>query len=558
MQKSNRSRKKKLVKLLAWIAGILIAMMVVFTVVGLLLKQGLPDRIKQVVHEESAGDYTLEFEEMQVNVLRGKISAKKIHLIPDAARDQHPEDTLKKRQRYDVKADALSIVGFKWLKYLITKRIDIRDIQVNRPTVRFMNIGKESKEERAKEGALWDKLPKALHGAGVHKLSIFQLKFKKQSYTDSLESGGWLENLNIQVDDLRLDKASLNDTTRYWFAADIRLFGKDILYTSPSGLYRLRVKKMEASAAFSQWTVDSFTVKPKFSEREWSATLKYKQDRYDMSYPRIVIKGINFKKLQRNKRLAIDHILISNGQINIYADKGMPEKTTIASNNFPSLAFQRLGLPVTVQRIKIANMDVNYKELNPKSGRAGLVFFKALEGSLVNVSNDTLLLKQNPWLKCHFATLFLGKPRLTVDLAFNMVDKNGAFNYTGTLAGAPASFYNQLLEPITLARAEEGTIHGVHFRVKANRYGADVFTEMLYSDLKVAVLDVTTGKLEKKGFLSLFVNWLAVKTNNPSKRDEPARVAQHYYQHPQEKTFFNLMWKAVYSGLKVNLGLPNI
>jgi|GEM_PF-1111336 len=556
MQKTKDKKWRHSRKVIFWIMGVLTTIVLFAFVVGFILQNKMPDRIKNAIADGSNGVYALDFATIHVNVLRGQLRVGKLHLIPDTNRYRQLKDKEQTAKLYDVTIDEVYLNGFQLLKFWLTHRIEIRDLQIRKPNIVQLVMRTEKQTNKRKE--LVDDLPAAFRGGKIGSFSVGQLRFQVKNIKDSLQNSGWLENINLDVKDVWLDSLALQDTSRYWFAKNIRVHGENIRYTVGTGVYKLQLKQLDISTEKKRLVMDSFRVIPAYSEKQWSTSLPYKQDRYDMLYPNITVTGIDFKRLQEKGSLLADSMTINRARINIYADKGMPEKTTIASNNFPSLAFQRLGLPITVNQIKLRKTDVYYKELNPKSGKSGLVFFKELEGNLLGVSNDTVRLQRNPWIKCHFSTHFLGKPTLTLDLNFNMADKNGAFNYTGALTGAPASFYNQLLEPIALARAEEGYIHAVRFQIEANRYGANVTTEMLYNDLKAAVLDASSGELEKKGFLSLFVNWLAIKTNNPSKKDEVARVANHYYKHPQEKTFFNLMWKAVYSGLKVNVGLPNI
>jgi hypothetical protein len=54
--------------------------------------------------------------------------------------------------------------------------------------------------------------------------------------------------------------------------------------------------------------------------------------------------------------------------------------------------------------------------------------------------------------------------------------------------------------------------------------------------------------------MSLFANALLLERNNPS-GNNPIRIAKPYYTRPPDGSFFNLMWKVVFVGLKESVGI---
>ncbi|QNL50695.1 hypothetical protein H8S90_03605 [Olivibacter sp. SDN3] len=545
-------------KSLFWSVLILLLLILVLFVVGIILQQSLPKKIKEKVTQESHGVYQLEFEHIRLNLLTGGVRFSEIRLMPDTVAYKKMDSLRQPPQLFEIASDVVSISGMQLIRYLFTGNIVVGAITIDKPKVINWTMREEPDEAADEKSSLIDRLPEQLINSRVKKINIHQLSYQGLSTLDSTKNTGTLKNISLEVVDLDLDTSRRNDSLRCWFAKDIRLYGKQIHYRTVDAMYDLKITKLEVSTEHREIGVDSFRVIPRYPEMEFARRLKISGDRYDMIFPRIQVNDVNFKRLEALGQLPIRSLLLDSAEVRVFVDKGMPEKTTQASNNFPAFAFQRLSLPITIDSLKIKGAAIYYKERNPKSGKSGTVFFTDLTGDMLNVSNDTLRLKQNRWVKSNFTTNFLGKPKLTLALNFDMLSKDGAFNYKGSLEGAPASFYNQLFEPISLARAEEGHIQDVYFDVKANRYQAQVYTLMRYNDLKVAVLDAESGQLEKKGFLSLFVNWVAVKSNNPSREGEPPREAKLVYEHPQERTFFNLMWKAIYEGFKINLGLPKV
>jgi hypothetical protein len=73
--------------------------------------------------------------------------------------------------------------------------------------------------------------------------------------------------------------------------------------------------------------------------------------------------------------------------------------------------------------------------------------------------------------------------------------------------------------------------------------------------LKVNLLkEGEDGALKAKGLLSFIANALIVKDSNPSKNDPP-RTARVNYERPAGASFFNLMWKSLFVGIRKIVGL---
>ncbi len=536
-----------------WTVFTVATLLIVVFIAERIIERKVPPTLQAAVKEESKGIYEIRFKTAEVNLFKGQLIATEIQLIPDTMGlgrlQAEGIGTL-----FEVTAKKIDISGFGLLQFLWSKELHISNLLITEPLITRFIFPHKAGEKKS----LQEQLQNIKNRITISETTVQSIQYRTVDM--QTKQGAWLKNIDAYASNISLGqrRSGRADSSAVPFVEKFRIYGKGVTYLSSERLYRFQLGNLVVSSDEGRIRIDSFAVLPKYTEAQWSKSLKYKQDRYDLLFPKIEAFGVGFNEWLEQGSLGVDSLVINHAVVRVYADKGMPEKTTMASNNFPALAFQRLKLPITIGDVFIRNTDVYYKELNPKSGRAGLVFFKNLNANFRHVSNDKRELKRNPWVSGHLSTYFLGKPKLTLDLHFNMSDRNGAFTYKGALEGAPAPFYNQLLEPITLARAEKGYIKALQFNIKANRYGADVETEMYYNDLKVAALDVRSGKLEKKGVLSLFINWLAIKTDNPSQKNEPARIARHYYEHPQENTFFNLMWKALYSGLKRNLGLPEI
>lgn len=542
-------------KILFWSVAVFIFLLILIGVGGLYLERSLPDKIRKQVHENSQGIYRLSFTKMNISLLRGNLSAKNVILGVDTMAYYQAPESKRQEALMALKAQSFELGGFKLLRYLFTKKINIESLRIDRPNILLLTL-KEKEEQEDKEEDLYQRLPEIARDGHLGALIIDDLAFSSQNYLDTSQNSGFLKHISVEIEDIRLAEDALADTNRFWFAKEIRIDSDNVTYDTYDGMYQLKIQKLYASAADKELSIDSVQVIPQYPEMEFARRMVYEGDRFDLYFNKIVADGMDIRKLQDEERFVIKDLTINQANVKVFVDKSRPAIEEIAADNFPALAFRRLDLPISIDSVLLNDINIYYKEFNPDSKKAGTVFFEDVNGSLKNVSNDTVTLSKNNWIKSNLNAKFLGGPSLKVNINWNMTDPDGAFNYRGTLGGMEAQFLNTLLEPIALVRAEEGVIKGAEFTVEANRYQAQVYTLLLYEDLKVAVLNAEDGSLEKRGLLSLFVNWLAVKKSNPDKEAVPPREANLVYKHPQERSFFNLMWKALFTGFKENLGVP--
>ncbi|RZK67590.1 MAG: hypothetical protein EOO95_02440 [Pedobacter sp.] len=115
---------------------------------------------------------------------------------------------------------------------------------------------------------------------------------------------------------------------------------------------------------------------------------------------------------------------------------------------------------------------------------------------------------------------------------------------------------NSLSKNLGLIEVESGNIQNITFKANGNLRAASGSMTMLYNNLKVKLLsDNIDGEgTKEKGLLSFLANTILVKDENPSKGD-PARTANMSTTRINSGSFFNLMWKNLFVGIKDIVGV---
>ena len=108
---------------------------------------------------------------------------------------------------------------------------------------------------------------------------------------------------------------------------------------------------------------------------------------------------------------------------------------------------------------------------------------------------------------------------------------------------------NPLTQPMALAKVDEGEIRGLNYHISATNTHATGKLTLLYDGLNVKLLkkDEQKNKYKTKALPTLAAG-IVMKKSNP--QDGKTRTVDVDYQRDIYRSIFNLMWKALFSGVK--------
>lgn len=513
------------------------------------IEHRIPEKLKELVAKESSGQYRLDFEEFQLSLFSRSLVVSQVKLTPDTMVYRQLDSLEKGNDLLSLETKQLSFSGVDWLSFMVNRPLSISAIQLEQPVLKLYSMRIPDSTQSGKKSFL-ERLPKFLKGAEVGSIHVQDLSLERFSTESHSTPTFGIKSISLDLSDLRLDSAAVLDTNRVWMASEIQLKGSDVPVEISNKWYNIELKELFLSTKEKKLSVDSFLLIPKYKEREFTDKFKYSVSVYQVSTS-ILMEEVDFKGLFQHKKFHATSLLFKKGELRVFTDKAKPGENQNVIRNAPHLAFQRLKIPFNLDRLKLDSVDIVYREHAPKSGRTGQVSFLNITGEITGVTNDPNQLKKNPWARANFATAFMGRTPLKVELNFNLLADDGDFSYKGSLGSVRAEHYNkEFLEPLTMIRAEKGVVHSLSFDVKANKRGSYGTVNMRYSDLKVSILvKGNSGAIGKDGLFSFIANKFLVTSDNPIP-GLPPRVGHFRYSHAPNHSFFNLMWKSIFEGIK--------
>ncbi len=557
MSQINQLKNKKW----KWVAGIVGAMLILFGGAAIYLaarwKPMLRDKIQAGVFEGSQHLYKIDFKDIRLNLLLGNVTLTGVTLQPDTA----VFDSLKKKKMAPSHLLKLSLSSLEINRVgvydaLFNKNLHLNSLELHQPELNFIYHKVEKKADTtAQEKTLFEQVSSTFKAIRVKRISVIDANFV---YTngDTGREQNTIAHFNLNVQDFLLDSLVHQDTSRVFYTKDIvfKLLGYQSL--TADKMYTLKADTLTGSVRNKTLRVGGFKMIPMHSHLAFSRKYKTQKDRFDLNFKELAFNGIDFVKLNQEGALHAQSLTIGPAKVAVFMNRELPPPAIDKGSNYPHMALKRLPLQVHLDTLRIKNIHVAYTEYNPITQKRGTVDLEHLKGTVLNVTNDSLQLRKNNHAIANLTTTIIKAAKINIRLDFNLTSNSGAFSYRGQIGPMDMTALNSLSKPLGLVKIEQGKVQSADFDIKGNLKGSWGTMRFLYKDLKITMLkEGEEGEPTKeKGFLSFLANTLVIADANPAK-GEQVRVANITFERTPAASFFNLLWKGIFVGIRETVGI---
>jgi hypothetical protein len=388
----------------------------------------------------------------------------------------------------------------------------------------------------------------------VYGVYMRYLNFPKVTFVPLANSKYKVGNLAIKINDVQSGQIINLQQQPMNYTKEMEVALSSLSVISDDGLYNFSFKDILVNSLQKQLKINSFDIIPFASERQFANQFNFQKDRYDVSLSGIFLKNIDMNTLLEKKLVASD-LVINNLSANIYRDLHKPLEKENKVGNYPSQVLIAMDHEVNVSKATINSANIQYKESEAMTNETGIINFSDTKMTISNVTNIPAEIQKNNTLTISFASKVLGVIPLNGNFKFILNSNDGDFTTTGHVGGFNALELNKVSVPMTLIKINQGTINSIDFNLKGNNTSARGDFVMKYNDLKVDILkrDKTTKEIKKRGFLSMAANIILVN-DNPGKQG--LRKVNPVFERNIYKSFFNLVWKTIFTGMKKTVGIP--
>jgi len=551
-------------KVFKWIACTLLSVFIVLAGIAWLLnvksRPILTDRIKTLLYKSTDSLYTISFTKVSTNVFTGNATLQNVKIIPDTNRFKQLI-ALKRAPNnlYTVSLKKLVVKHFHPLTLYREKKLQLEEIIFDKPEVTMVNQQFAFNEGRAPRPI---KSPYDIISKSLNEFSIKSIRFKDVSFKyinknvpNSVPFS--IDDLNITLTDLLVDSTSAEDPTRFYLLKDIVINLNNYVYRTPDKMYDIQLDKLDFRATTGKLRINSFALVPLHDEMNFGKVAGFAKERFNIKMSDIMLNGIDLPLYISKQELWAKEMAITNGFVSVFNHNGLPKKHQENKvGKFPHQLLQLLDAPILVQKIQLKDINVNYAVYNNESNQKGQISFEHTSGIIKNATNLEKIKAINPIMEVNLNTYLFGQGKLDVNFIFDLTAKDGAFSYNGVLHNFNARVLNQITKPLGLVRINRGSVDKLKFNFKANDLGAKGTVAFSYYDLSVALMknDPEKDHLVTRGFLSFLANALIIKSENPGADGKLVPVTVNY-SRPANTSFFNMIWKSLFTGIKYSIGI---
>ncbi|RPD40124.1 hypothetical protein [Chitinophaga barathri] len=514
--------------------------------------KGLMDKeLRRYVSEGSDSLYTLAYGKISLNLLTGSVGIENVALLPDSVvyarlvAEQRAPQVI-----YNTNARRVRVSGLKIWRYFIGKEVDAGAFTLTDPEITIVQ-DLRSRDTTPKR-SFYASINEQIHNFSIGRIDLSNTRLSYiQIREDSSRKITKLENLDVQLRDLQIDSLTEKDLNRVLYAQNFDITLQKWDYRTPDSLYWLHVKNISYNAVERALEVESLELEPRYNKADFDKKIVTQNDRFELTLNHIKGEGIRLEDLLQ-QAFFIKKASIDGGELHAYRNRNLPYPPGDKYGGFPNQLLDKLQLPLTIDTLKAQGIHITYSELSPQTGETGKIEFHQAGGTFTHITNQDSLVKANNHCTVDLHAILMRTGKLKARFDFILGDKSGAFGVSGQLRDMDGREMNPATKPLGEVSIRSVNIHEMDFEFRGNEKYCSGTLKLLYDDLKIDFLkDMkdNKGKKRKKGLVSFIANLMALHNENPTP-DRPVRIAKPRFTRDPKKSFFNLVWKTIFTGIK--------
>ena len=515
-------------------------------------KHIIEDKLEAAIRKKSNGLHKISYDNLNLNEKADSLSITNMHIEYNNAKYENLK--LQKKSPsilFKIHIPQLLISGIKNIKEW-SEGITAGKLEIKNPSIDLIYTQSENDSaQNISKSDVYEKIIEGLDEISVDTLIISggdlrtnDLATKKQKVT--------LSNIFVQMFNVKVDSVSNTDSTRFFFSEKVDFKCATISWTSANKLYKYGANQVSFNTATNDALISKFYINPQLSEDAFVKNLKFQDDRFHFAFQNITINDLDVNELL-NESFIADNINIGKATFKVYRDLTRPRDDVNRVGMYPHQIFSRIAVPVVVKKITVNNAFVEYKERNHITRQSGKVQFYNTTAVITNVVNKKELIANNNVIRADISSDFLNKTPMKTTWLFYLGNSSGRFDVRGKVESIDGQALNPLAEPMGPSSIEKGKVEALNFDLSGNNYSMNGTVKLLYSDLKVALLEKDGNEMDKKNFTSLIAN-LVIKNSN-TEGENPPLIVQVDNKRNTNRSIFNLSWKTLFKGIKETLGI---
>ena len=520
-------------------------------------KPTIAQAIRKNIELSTNNLYSVAFKDIHINFLTGNFSIDSLRLKPNVLVYKKLDQTNQApRYLFSIIIKKLEIKNTHPIQYYFNKKLYINKLKVEKPiiTVYYNKLY----ANRNKTTVNKYQNPYELIKNTMISLNVKDIIFKNTTLCIQIDSATnknrqFVFLSNFYVKNLAIDAASQTNHNPF-YADDIGLSIRDFSYTNKDSSYNFKIEECTASTASKSFSVYNLAITPKLPEQNFCDQFGFQKTRYVFNFKSLIFKKFDFEDFIYRQVFHSDLLEINKMKCSINLNKTF-KINTLRARKFPQQIPFELALPLTINKIKVINSEINYSEILPQNNLRWHVSFNKLKGEIDHFTNEKKEIIQNKLLKIDFDFLLNNAAKTNLSLGLFYADNKRSFYCNGEMGTYNLAKLNAILKPLAKIEIANCKLKQLQIKLKGDEMGVNANISMKYKNLRVRVLAIDSHdkQLKHQKMYSFLANIMVLSNDNPSVYGKFVHP-QFYLARKPQQGFFNLIWKSILKGCKESIG----
>ncbi|WP_448519911.1 hypothetical protein [Rhodoflexus sp.] len=262
--------------------------------------QLLGQAIAELIVRETKGEYTVQYEDLQFEVLKNKLQLSQLAILP------HPINTATVANRYSLRVKSVALETESLWQIYFTRELNIIGLTFIKPDIEVESFAQSAQKNPTfsrETGNLYLLIKNYLDKFQIKHFALYQASFGFVQHGEASTTNYRFRHINFVLQNLVIDSASVHNRKKIFYADgfDLSIDGQEIML--PDSLHAFTFDKLEISTQKSAITFRNFRLLPR-------QRLPAHKHAYQMSVPELSLEGVDFARAYNDNSLIIKNLQI--------------------------------------------------------------------------------------------------------------------------------------------------------------------------------------------------------------------------------------------------------
>jgi hypothetical protein len=312
-------KEKKHKITLAIFASVTVFILLVAFVVNQYWSPILAGKIKSGVLKSSNGLYKVDFADVKLRILEGKLIFYNVTFKPDTnVYNKQNKQHFAPNTLFELHAQRLVLSHIHPFKLYFDHLLNIDRMVLNAPEIRITYLLNKNKDTvTADNRTLWQKVKADLKSIHIGDIFLNDANFKYYNHADGKVRLTELKELNMHGNDLLIDSATQTDKSRFLYFKDVVADLNNYKSKSASGLYTYSVKRLKLSTRLSRVNAEGLSWEPVKTALFIKSTRK---DKFTLKLDSVQLNNFDFLFYHKYRTISCSGMTLTGGNFDIFTN----------------------------------------------------------------------------------------------------------------------------------------------------------------------------------------------------------------------------------------------